>query len=531
MGMSTETDSPRAPNDGKPTARKAVGGVSRSFKAFAALGVLGAALLAVNANVLVARWYKRWDLTQEKLYTLSPATLKILHTLDQPLDVTVLLSKADPLSLSVRQMLVAYGAETRKLVVKFVDPDQDPAEFQAFQQKLGLMTGRAEDGRVVTDASVVVTRGDRHWFVTSEELVHYDDDTGKAQPRLEQALTEGIANVLADAKAKACFTIGHRELSIDDVGPEGLAEIRHRLEKSNFEVTTVDLGAPGTTLNDCQLVVVPGPGVELDESASQRIVDFIKAGGSAYLLAAPIVGEDRRVKRSGLEAIGRLIGVDFGADLILETDPAVRLPRGAGEVFFATPKPHEVTRGLEREGVKIDSRVLVSSAQSLRILANSPAKVLLASSDQALSLSDLSPLLDPSRKDEPLEHAVHAQYSVAVAAELPKPAGSTAKYGPRVVIAGAANLVWNRNYGDSSLFGDRLFSENALSWLGSRPALVSVPEKTEHEVGISLSEDSLGEVLRYVLIYMPGCAAALGTFVLVRRRAVEKKSRQDERAA
>ena len=56
------------------------GGVTRSFKAFAALGVLGAALLAVNANVLVARWYKRWDLTHERLYTLSPATVSILSS-------------------------------------------------------------------------------------------------------------------------------------------------------------------------------------------------------------------------------------------------------------------------------------------------------------------------------------------------------------------------------------------------------------------------------------------------------------------
>jgi len=165
------------------------GGVTRSFKALAALGVLGAAVLAVNANVLAARWYKRWDLTHERRYTLSPATLGILHSLEQPLEVDVLLSKADPLNVSVRQMLAAYGAETAKLTAKFVDPDQNPAEFLALQQKLGLQTGRAEDGRVVTDASVVISRGDRHWFVTSDELVHYDDDTGKARPRLEQSLT------------------------------------------------------------------------------------------------------------------------------------------------------------------------------------------------------------------------------------------------------------------------------------------------------------------------------------------------------
>jgi hypothetical protein len=510
---------------GAGTAR---GGVSRSFRAFAALGVLGAALLAVNLNVLVARWYKRWDLTAERLYTLSPPTLKTLHALDQPLVVTVLLSRADPLSVSVRQMLVQYRAETSKLTSRFVDPDQNPAEFQVLQKDFGLLTGHAEDGRVVTDASLVITRGERHWFITSDELVHYDDQSGKARPRLEQALTEGIANVLGDSKAKACFATGHRELSIDDVGPEGLSEIRHRLEKSNFQVIAVDLAAPGSNLADCTVLVVPGPSVAVDDAASARIVAFIQAGGSAFVLSAPVLGEDKRVQRSGLEPVAKLIGVEFGQDFILETDAALRLPRGAGEVFFATPQEHEVTRGLEREGVKIDSRVLVSGAQSLRILANSPAKALLTSSDKALSVRDLSNLLDPNHKDDPIEQATRSNFTLAVAAELPKPAAGTAKYGPRVVIAGAANLVWGRNYSDSSLYGDRLFSENALSWLSARPTLVSVPEKTEHDVGLSLSEGTLAEVLRYVLIYMPGCAAALGAFVLMRRRSIEKKSREGE---
>jgi len=519
-------NAPSKPSD-VTTAR---GGVSRAFRTFAALGVLGAALLAVNLNVLVARWYKRWDLTADRLYTLSPATLKTLHALDQPLTVTVFLGRADPLSVSVRQMLVQYRAETSNLRTKFVDPDQNPAEFQVLQKDLGLLTGHAEDGRVVTDASLVIARGNRHWFITSEELVHYDDQSGKAQPRLEQALTEGIANVLGDSKAQACFATGHRELSIDDVGPEGLAEVRHRLEKSNFEVLAVDLAAPNPKLGDCTVLVVAGPGVPVDDAAAASIVAFIRGGGSAYLLAAPILGEDKRVQRSGLEPVAQLIGLEFGQDFILETDAALRLPRGAGEVFFATPQAHEVTRGLEREGVKIDSRVLVSGAQSLRISSSSPAKPLLVSSDQALSVRDLSSLLDPNQKDDPIQRATRSSFTLAVAAELPKPPGSSAKYGPRVVLTGAANLVWGRNYSDSSLYGDRLFSENALSWLSARPTLVSVPEKTEHDVGLSLSEATLAEVLRYVLVYMPGCSAALGAFVLMRRRSMEKKSRTGEGA-
>ena len=38
----------------------------------------------------------------------------------------------------------------------------------------------------------------------------------------------------------------------------------------------------------------------------------------------------------------------------------------------------------------------------------------------------------------------------------------------------------------------------------------------------------MGEVLRYVLLYMPGAAGLLGAFVLLRRRNLERQSRQSK---
>ncbi len=52
-----------------------------------------------------------------------------------------------------------------------------------------------------------------------------------------------------------------------------------------------------------------------------------------------------------------------------------------------------------------------------------------------------------------------------------------------------------------------------------------MPEKQGHDVGLALTEESLSEVLRYVLVYMPLSAAALGAFVMLRRRGKEKRSR------
>ena len=46
-------------------------------------------------------------------------------SLSDPVEVWVLLGSADPIEQSVKQLLVAYQAETTKLDIHYVDPDRD----------------------------------------------------------------------------------------------------------------------------------------------------------------------------------------------------------------------------------------------------------------------------------------------------------------------------------------------------------------------------------------------------------------------
>jgi hypothetical protein len=489
------------------------------------LGALAAAVLLVNVNVLGARWYQRWDLTSERLYTLSQPTLELLQSLGTPVDVVVLLGKADPLALSVRHMLEAYGAESRQLRVRYVDPDRSPAELLALQQKYQILAGKADDGRVVTDAALVVSRTDergseRHWFVTAEELVRFDEESGRSRPTLEAALSGAFANVLRPDKAKLCFATGQREPTLDDQGPQGLSELKQRLIKNNFEPESVDATSPQANYASCAALLVVTPELTFGADDARRVADYVRAGGSAVLLLGPTVDETQLVRPTGLEAVLELAGVTLGRDLVLEHDQAQRLPQGNGEAFFGKLRAHALTRGVLHEDDKLSSRVLVVQARSLE--ASGGASLLLTSSDQASSLENLSWLLDPSR----LDSAPRRLYGLAAARELAKPAGSQRAHGARLVVSGASNLAWNRNFQDPGLYGNRRLLENAISWVAARPSMISVPEKEQREVGLSLSDESLGEVLRYVLVYMPLSAGLIGAFVLLRRRKVERRSRQ-----
>ncbi|MES1186456.1 MAG: GldG family protein [Myxococcales bacterium] len=504
------------------------------------LGVVAGALLLVNVNVLGARWYKRWDFTSDKLYTLSPPTRELLTSLAEPVDVSVLLSKGDPLLVSVRHMLEAYGAVTRQLRVNYVDPDRSPAEFLALQQKYQILAGKADDGRIVTDAVIVLAAGDhgaavgsgsdgsggRHWFITSDELVHVDEDSGRARPALEQALSSALANVRRSEKAKICFTTGHREPTLEDAGPEGLSELKQRLLKNNYDPQNVDATSPKVSYRDCAAVVVPTPELEFGREDAQRLADYVRAAGSALLLLGPTLGDTPQVRSTGLEPVLELAGVNLGRDVVFEQDQAERLPRGNGELFFAQLRPHPITRGVLHEDDKLSSRVLVVQSRSLEV---NGATVLMESSNQALALKSLRGLDGATGPEDAGERLGPQSFGLAAARELPAPAGSQASH-VRLFVSGASNLAWNRNFQDPSLYGNRRLIENAISWAASRPTMISVPEKPEREVGLSLSEESLGEVMRYVLLYMPGAAGLLGAFVLLRRRNLERASRRSEAA-
>jgi hypothetical protein len=424
-------------------------------------------------------------------------------------------------------MLTAYGAETTHLQTRLVDPDRQPAEFLALQQKYGILAGKAEDGRVLTDASVVVARGERHWFITADELVAYDTHEGRARPRLEQAFTAALRNVLERDQARVCFCTGHQELSIDSGGPSGLGELRLRLEKDNYQVESVALLGTqrAASLAGCRVVVIAGPERTFSEQAAQRVRGYLESGGNVLILADPILGDDERILPTGLGPVAALGGIVFGNDFILERDAQLRLATGMGESHFVTPQDHAVTRGLVQGGAA-QFRPIVTVAQSLRAADGRSPVSLLKTSEQAFSVREVASLTSRGGARGPRQGDARGPFSVAMAAQLDQPPGSSSQHGPRLVVVGTSNLAWGRNWRDQAALGSRLFVESALSWLAARPAIVSIPVKPAHDVGVSLTEESLSEVLRYVLIYMPGSTAAVGLLVVYRRRSRERKSRR-----
>jgi hypothetical protein len=481
-------------------------------------GIAAAIVIFVCSNVLASRFFHRWDVTTDGLYTLSPVTQQTLEGLSESIDVVVFLSRADPLASSVRTMLDGYKNHTGQLSVRFVDPDRDPVEFIALQREYGIFEGRTDNGRLATEASIVVARGERRWYVTTDDILVFDEEDGSARPRLEAALTEAIVNVLSRDKIDYCFTLGHQELAISTGGPQGLAQYRSRLERNNYAVRQVDLavGDPASALRDCDTMAVIGALAPFSATSALALRGHLEAGGSLLLALGPLVDEEGAISDSGLGPVLSGFGIHFDNGLIFERDDQLRMPVGyGGEVFLATPQPHAISAGL-LWGESVRQRVVVQLAQALRLDDASEASSLLESSERSIRVGSFRGLQSGEFLDAPEQAA--QSFVLAAALEVPAYRRPESKTPARLLVLGSPSLLWSSTWLEPSLLGTRRFVENATSWLASQPALVSVPEKQSQPAGLFLTEASLGEVQRYVLLYIPLVVVLLGVFVALRRR-------------
>jgi len=504
------------------------GVVTRGARIGAATGVIAAVAIAVFVNILAARHYRRYDATSAKLYTLSPATVETLQSLPQPVTVEVLLAQSDPLAGTVAGLLSEYKGRAPRLEIHQVDPDRHPAEFVAVQQKYGILAGKTEDGRVVTDAALVVAAGDKHWFVTSSEMVDLSDVAeGKSRSKVEQALTGAIRAVVGGERIKVCATAGHGEVSFDDNGPQGMAELRDRLTKNNYDVQVVDSTRPDARepFKDCRLLVVASPSQPLSAAEGDEVAARMKAGMGGLYLLGPMFNTDKKKQvPTGLESALKLFGIGLAQDFVFETDEKARLPRGVGEAFFPEIKTHPITEGMVAAS-SMGLRAMVMRSRSLTTLTEGarPSELLVTSPD-AFGMADFFAWVDKGGEPARKEGDRKGPFAIAMASELPAAGGQR---GARVFVAGSATLAFNQSWEQAPLRGNAILIENAVSWLASRPPLLDIPSREVPAASLRITEGSIGEIMRYVLVFMPGAALLLGVSVHLMRRST-KKDKKDK---
>jgi ABC-2 type transport system permease protein len=174
------------------------------------------ALVALNLmalNYLISGWSTaRLDLTEEGLYTISPATERILTSLDEDLTIYGYFShrthpKLAPLIPEIVDLLDEYRAVSRGRVhVEILDPGEDEEAEREAADRYGVtsspfrLASKYESGIVNAYFSLVIRYGDQYERYGFSDLIEVemtpDGDIDVSLRNLEYDLTRAIKKVV-----------------------------------------------------------------------------------------------------------------------------------------------------------------------------------------------------------------------------------------------------------------------------------------------------------------------------------------------
>lgn len=225
----------------------------------------------VLANVAGYYFFERFDLTKNRLYSLSQASERLVSDLEDDMEITAYFTSDLPppfnaTELYVRNILAEYEAASNGHVqVRFVDPDDD--EEREAAQRDGV---QEVPHQLIENDSVSVQNGYRGLvirYLGDRKTIPVIQDT----QGLEYEITQAI-RLLVREPLPVGVVEGHGSPS----PTEGLTTLRGALEHYNLQSVNVSEEID----QNLRALLLVAPTEELSETELRRINQYVMRGGS-----------------------------------------------------------------------------------------------------------------------------------------------------------------------------------------------------------------------------------------------------------
>lgn len=446
--------------------------------------IIVAAVLSL-LNFLAARHNKRYDLTEQKTFSLSDQSKKILTNLPREVEAKAYYYPGTGPEQKMRDLLEEYEYQgNRKFHVRFIDPLKNPSE--------------AKSDSVTQEQSVVLKSGAQSTTVVTGD---------------EEAITNAILKVTRDQTKTLCFAIGHGERETKDSSQQGLSSFQASVEKQQAKVETFSpaMGVP----DHCAVVVVAGPQKPWLPAEAEKLQSYLDQGGHAAFLLDP--GID-----SGLDSLLRKYGITPTRDLII--DRVSTLFGGKPDIPMVPAdgyESHPITKGFRYQ-------TFYPLALSLDLASPPPAGVELQALARTTPLSwgemnyeKEAPTgklkLNPEDRPGPLVLAAVAtkKGEAGGVQAASNPQGKTSGPETKVVVFGDSDFASNAYFSGTS---DGELFLNVVNWLAGQEDLVAIGPKAQSGSRVNLSQRQVTLIGATCVIAIPGSVLIAGVILWARRK-------------
>lgn len=264
------------------------------------LGIIAGILIALN--IFGNYFFKRFDLTKDKRYTLSESTLNIIETVDSPLYIDVFLEGKFPpefkrLQNETRQLLEEFSAYNSNIIFQFVNPIEKEEERVEIMKKFyerGLMPlsitveDKGKQSQEVVFPWAVASYGDKSAKVgllknlmgaTTEEKVI------SSVQHMEFAFADALNKITKEKQKKIAILRGNGELE-DPYLADFIKTVRESYYVGPFTLDSV-AKKPIETMEALQkydMAIIAKPTEAFTDEEKQVLDQYIINGGKTLWL-------------------------------------------------------------------------------------------------------------------------------------------------------------------------------------------------------------------------------------------------------
>lgn len=465
---------------------------SLTYTFFAAVCFVALYLISANRDVA-------WDLTRERLHSLSPQTVSLLRALPNSGVEYRLVSLAPEADHeAIREFLDLVRREAPGLRIAVIDPDRNltaAAQFVERPLPYDLFAIREVEGRAVRTVRSKLRPG---------------------TASIESDVANAISQSARERDTFLYFTREHLEKRANarDDGKDTRDRPGDLVSKWVQEVlfdrvpTIKDLRLMQGVPPDAAAVVIAGPARDLQAFEAEVLGEYLSQGGKVLVMIDPQPrASDELVNLEGfLERFGVRARNEFIVDR--ESETATRSPYAPLVVAFGD---HPIAASTNQ------APFLLSGSRALEAVTPPPAGVIVTPlaitvSDRVWTETMQALKADPNRTT-PSDPSKVGRKVVAMAASISTPGGVFGDTGRVVVVGDSETFTDEMLKNEAALFGLQ-----SLNWLMGEERQLAIPPRLIRSTPVVIDNPTLW-AMAGVFLALGICLGAGGvTFTLLRRR-------------
>ncbi len=413
------------------------------------------------------------DLSTNQRNSLSAETIRLLKSLQSPLQITIFISPINENREALERLFKRYQHQQPLVEFRSVNPDLAPDLLRQHDIRL--------DG---------------------ETLIEYQGRSEKVSKVSEAIVTNAIQRLVRQGERWLVFLQGHGERNPYSERNHDFSEFATRLASNGYMIENLTLTQSNSIPSNTDVLVIASPQVALLPGETELIEDYLQQGGNLLWLA------DTGQTRDSMELISDRLAIEFLPGVIV--DPGTRL-LGLNRIDFAlvTNYPrHSITRG-------VDSLSLFPQAQALEFNGDGEfwrQRSFLLSSDASWNeTGEMAAEIYYGDNDDESRGPLNIGITLTASHETE----DNTLFEQRIVIVGDADFISNRYLGNGSNLELGL---NLLNWLSHDDNLIAISPRAAPDTQLKLSQMQQIIIGFNFLLLLPLSLFGSGLTIWLKRR-------------